>query len=265
VVATDPLTVGRMRRSSHERLIVQQTMTGDRPSRGRAGGCHDWRALELARGHLATCEGLGVRSRIKGVHGKRSQPGSIGRLPAVAGGRSTGPADHAPMAAEGDHRADPAVGDDRGGDFLCLRDTGSLTRGLQVVTSKDPSNKLPPGTAPQPQDADCGRAAPQQGLAGALLAIAGGLPDGLLGSDPGQCRPVDLVGLPDGAFAYPIARQPGPDRTARRRLPHQVSEVPLIRSRAARDRRRRGRPRAWSSGPLPPVPSYRPLPGRRTR
>jgi hypothetical protein len=51
---------------SHERFILQQTMTGDRPSGGRAGGCHDWRALELARGHLATCEDLGVRSSIKG-------------------------------------------------------------------------------------------------------------------------------------------------------------------------------------------------------
>jgi len=67
--------------------------------------------------------------------------------------------------------------------FLSLRDAGSLTVHLENVTSKDPTYKMPPGrlrthTMLTVTEMD---STPQGGLAGALVAIARGLPDGLLG------------------------------------------------------------------------------------
>jgi hypothetical protein len=47
---------------------------------------------------------------------------------------------------------------------------------------------------------------PQDGLAGALLAIAREVPDGLLGEFQARDRLVDPVGLRKGAFAYPFVR-----------------------------------------------------------
>jgi hypothetical protein len=92
--------------------------------------------------------------------------------------------------------------------FLSLRDAGSLTLHLQDVTSKDPTYKLPPGqlrthTILTVTAADT---TPQEGLAGKLLAIARNAPNGLLGEFQANGRLVDLVGLPDGAFAYPFVR-----------------------------------------------------------
>jgi hypothetical protein len=92
--------------------------------------------------------------------------------------------------------------------FLSLRDAGNLKLRLEDVTSKDPTYKMPPGrlrahTILTVTEAD---ATPQEGLAGALLALASGLPDGLLGQFQANGKPVDLVGLPDGAFAYPFVR-----------------------------------------------------------
>ena len=92
--------------------------------------------------------------------------------------------------------------------FLSLRDAGSLKRHLEEVTSKDPSYKMPPGrlrtyTMLTVTEAD---PAPQGGLDGALAAIARGLPDGLLGEFQANGRLVDLVGLSDGAIAYPFVR-----------------------------------------------------------
>lgn len=92
--------------------------------------------------------------------------------------------------------------------FLSLRDAGSLKLYLQDVTSKDPTYKMPPGrlrthTTLTVTEAD---ATPHEGLAGALLAIARDAPNGLLGEFQANGRLVDLVGLPDGVFAYPFVR-----------------------------------------------------------
>jgi hypothetical protein len=67
--------------------------------------------------------------------------------------------------------------------FLSLRDSGGLKLHLQDVTSKDATYKMPSGrfrTHPTLTltEAD---STPREGLAGALLAIARELPDGLLG------------------------------------------------------------------------------------
>ena len=92
--------------------------------------------------------------------------------------------------------------------FLSLRDAGSLKLHLEEVTSKDPSYKMPPGrlrthTMLTVTEAD---PTPQGGLDGALAAIARSLPDGLLGEFQANGRLVDLVGLSDGAIAYPFVR-----------------------------------------------------------
>jgi hypothetical protein len=92
--------------------------------------------------------------------------------------------------------------------FLSLRDTGSLTLGLQEVTLKDPAYKMPPGrfrthTTLTLTEADF---TPQGGLAGALLEIARDVPDGLMGEIQAGGRLVDDVGLRNGAFAYPFVR-----------------------------------------------------------
>jgi hypothetical protein len=92
--------------------------------------------------------------------------------------------------------------------FLSLRDSGGLKLHLQDVTSKDATYKMPPGrfrTHPTLTltEAD---STPREGLAGALLAIARELPDGLLGEFQTRDRLVDLVGLRKGAFAYPFVR-----------------------------------------------------------
>jgi hypothetical protein len=92
--------------------------------------------------------------------------------------------------------------------FLSLRDSGSLKLHLQDVTSKDATYKMPPGrlrthTMLSLNEAD---STPQEGLAGALLAIARDLPDGLLGEFQARDRLVDSVGLQKGAFAYPFVR-----------------------------------------------------------
>jgi hypothetical protein len=92
--------------------------------------------------------------------------------------------------------------------FLSLRDTGSLKLDLQEVTSKDPNYRMPPGrlrthTALTVTAAD---STSQGGLAGPLLAIARGLPNGLLGEFQANGRLVSDVGLQDGAFAYPFVR-----------------------------------------------------------
>ena len=92
--------------------------------------------------------------------------------------------------------------------FLSLRDAGNLKLHLEEVTSKDPSYKMAPGrlrthTMLTVTEAD---PTPQGGLAGALAAIARGLPDGLLGEFQGNGRLVSLVGLSDGAIAYPFIR-----------------------------------------------------------
>jgi hypothetical protein len=92
--------------------------------------------------------------------------------------------------------------------FLSLRDAGSLTVHLEEVTSKDPAYKMPPGrlrthTMLTVTEVN---STPQGGLAEALVAIARDLPDGLLGEFQARGRLVDLVGLQDGAFAYPFVR-----------------------------------------------------------
>jgi len=92
--------------------------------------------------------------------------------------------------------------------FLSLRDAGSLKLHLQEVTSKDPTYKMPPGrlrthTTLTVTEADT---TPQEGLARELLAIARDAPNGLLGEFQTNGRLVDLVGLPDGVFAYPFVR-----------------------------------------------------------
>jgi hypothetical protein len=91
--------------------------------------------------------------------------------------------------------------------FLSLQDAGTIKLHLQDVTSNDPTYKLPPGRRRTHgtltlTEAD---ATPQAGLAGALLAIARDLPDGLLGQFQAG-RPVHDVGLPDGIIAYPFVR-----------------------------------------------------------
>jgi hypothetical protein len=191
-------------------------MTGAGPSPGRPGDCHDGRPREPSRGHVATCERLGVHSRSKGVHAERRQPGPIGRLPALPGGRSGRTAGHEREDAEGDEGSlparlgapDPAIGNDRGSDVpqpAGRREPhGSpRQRDLQGPDLQDAARK-----APYPLDADRDRDGlhPQGGLAGALVAIARGLPDGLLGVFQARGRLVDLVGLHDGAFAYPFVR-----------------------------------------------------------
>jgi hypothetical protein len=92
--------------------------------------------------------------------------------------------------------------------LLSLRDAGNLRLDLQEVTSKDPTYKMPPGrlrarTTLTVTEAD---SAPYEGLAGELLAIARGLPDGLLGKFQAPGRLVDLIGLQEGAIAYPFVR-----------------------------------------------------------
>lgn len=92
--------------------------------------------------------------------------------------------------------------------FLSLQDAGSLKLHLQDVNSRDQTYKMPPGrlrTRPTLTltEAD---SSPQEGLSGALLAIARELPDGLLGEFQAGDRLVDLVGLQKGAFAYPFVR-----------------------------------------------------------
>ena len=92
--------------------------------------------------------------------------------------------------------------------FLSLRDAGSLKLDLQEVTSKDPKYKMPPGrlrtrttlTVNAPDSTS------QGGLAGALLAIARGLPNGLLGEFQANGRLVSGVGLQGGVIAYPFVR-----------------------------------------------------------
>jgi hypothetical protein len=92
--------------------------------------------------------------------------------------------------------------------FLSLRDAGSLKLDLQEVTSKDPNYKMPPGrlrtyttlTATQADSTS------QGGLAGKLLAIARGMPNGLLGEFQARRRLVADVGLQNGEFAYPFVR-----------------------------------------------------------
>jgi hypothetical protein len=66
---------------------------------------------------------------------------------------------------------------------LSLRDTGSLTLGLQEVTLKDPAYKMPPGRFRTHTTLTLTKAdfTPQGGLAGALLEIARDVPDGLMG------------------------------------------------------------------------------------
>jgi hypothetical protein len=152
----------------------------------------------------------------KGVHARRSQPGPISRLPAVPGGRSDRPAGHEPKDAEGDEGSLPAVwvqpirlsATIAAATFLSLRDAGTLKLHLQEITSKDPSYKMPPGRLRTHTTLTVAEAevAPQEGLAGALVAIACGLPDGLLGEFRAGGRLVDLIGLPDGTFAYPFVR-----------------------------------------------------------
>jgi hypothetical protein len=92
--------------------------------------------------------------------------------------------------------------------FLSLRDAGSLKLHLQDVTSKDPTYKMPPGRLRTHTTLTVTEAAttPQEGLAGELLAIARHAPNGLLGEFQANGRLVDLVGLPDGVFAYPFVR-----------------------------------------------------------
>jgi hypothetical protein len=92
--------------------------------------------------------------------------------------------------------------------FLSLRDAGSLKLHLQEVTFKDPTYKLAPGrlrthTTLTVTEVD---STPQEGPAGELLAIARDAPNGLLGGFQANGRLVDLVGLPDGVFAYPFVR-----------------------------------------------------------
>jgi hypothetical protein len=92
--------------------------------------------------------------------------------------------------------------------FLSLRDAGHLQLYLQDVTSRDPTYKLPPGRLPTHTTLTATEAdtTSEDGLAGALLAMTRGLPDGLLGEFQANGRLVDLVGLPDGAIAYPFVR-----------------------------------------------------------
>jgi hypothetical protein len=92
--------------------------------------------------------------------------------------------------------------------FLSLRDAGSLKLHLEEVTSKDPTYKLEPGrfrthTTLTVTEVDT---TPQEGLAGELLATARDAPNGLLGEFQANGRLVDLVGLPNGFFAYPFVR-----------------------------------------------------------
>jgi len=92
--------------------------------------------------------------------------------------------------------------------FLSLRDAGNLKLDLHDVTSKDPTYKMPPErlrthTMLTVTQVD---SAPEGGLAGELLTIARDVPDGLLGEFQARGRLVDLVGLQDGMFAYPLVR-----------------------------------------------------------
>jgi len=94
--------------------------------------------------------------------------------------------------------------------LLSLREAGRLQLHLQDMTSKDPTYKLPPGRLRTHTTLTLTVAAadpaPSDGLAGVLLAMTRDLPDGLLGEFQANGRLVDLVGLPDGAIAYPFVR-----------------------------------------------------------
>jgi hypothetical protein len=92
--------------------------------------------------------------------------------------------------------------------FLSLRDAGSLTLDLQEVTFKDPNYKMPPGRlrTHTTLTVTAANATSQGGLARALLAIARGSPNGLLGEFQANGRLVADVGLQDGVFAYPLVR-----------------------------------------------------------
>ena len=92
--------------------------------------------------------------------------------------------------------------------FLSLREAGGIKLDLQEVTFKDPTYKMPPGRLRTHQtltmtEAD---AATQGGLAGALLAIARDLPDGLLGQFGARGGLVHDGGLQRGIIAYPFVR-----------------------------------------------------------
>jgi hypothetical protein len=92
--------------------------------------------------------------------------------------------------------------------FLSLRDTARIKLDLQEVTFKDPTYKMPPRRLRIHQtltltEAD---ATPQGGLAGALLAIARDLPNGLLSQFGARGGLVHDVGLQRGIIAYPFVR-----------------------------------------------------------
>jgi hypothetical protein len=92
--------------------------------------------------------------------------------------------------------------------FLSLRDAGKIELHLQEGASKEPTYKLLPGRLRTHRALTLSEvdATTQGGLAGALLAIARGLPDGVLGEFHVSGRLVADVGLEGGRFAYPFVR-----------------------------------------------------------
>jgi hypothetical protein len=92
--------------------------------------------------------------------------------------------------------------------FLSLRDAGKIELHLQKGTSKDPTYKLLPGRLRTHRTLTLSEvdATTQGGLAGALLAIGRGVPDGVLGEFDVSGRLVHDVGLQGGSFPYPLVR-----------------------------------------------------------
>jgi hypothetical protein len=92
--------------------------------------------------------------------------------------------------------------------FLSLRDAGKIELHLHEGASKDPTYKMLPGRLRTHRTLTFSEvdACTQGGLAGALLAIGRGVPDGVLGEFGVSGRLVDGAGLKAGSFAYPFVR-----------------------------------------------------------
>jgi hypothetical protein len=93
--------------------------------------------------------------------------------------------------------------------FLSLRDTGKIELHLQEGASKDPTYKMLPGRLRTHRTLTLSEvdATTQGGLAGTLLAIVRGVPDGVLGAFNVSGRLVHDAGLQGGRFAYPFVRK----------------------------------------------------------
>jgi hypothetical protein len=155
--------------------------------------------------------------QIEGSHAKRSQPGPLGRLPAVSGGRSDRAAWHEREDAEGDEgslpaglgAADPALGNHRGGDVPELAGRGEDRASPSGGGLERPNLQDAAGTAPHPQDPDLergGRHYPGRPRRDAV-GHRRGVPDGVLGAFNVSGRLVHDAGLQGGRFAYPFVRK----------------------------------------------------------